>query len=133
MLSALNGDEAKMRAICETMDIPGYSKNTDATGLFVLLKDMAAQNTNPSSKYGGRTYQDRFIEVASLKTEELDTTRNVIRAKREGIIRVRPGFFFLKDDKIDGDFNDLKLIEYFKDPKNQNKYSTLLELLEFDK
>lgn len=133
ILSALNGDEDKMRAVAEVMDLPHYDANSDINGLFILLKDTAAQNTETASKYNGKSYQDRFIEVAEMKTEDLDVCRNVIKAKKNGIIRKRAGFFMLKDDKIEGEFNDLQLISYFRDPKNQTKYLTLLDLLESDK
>lgn len=133
LLSALNGDEDKMRAVAEVMDLPHYDSNSDINGLFILLKDTAAQNTASSTKYNGKTYQERFIEVAEMKTDELDICRNVLKAKKNGIIRKRSGYFLLKDDKIDGEYNDLQLIEYFKDPKNQGRYLTLLDLIEFEK
>lgn len=130
LLAALDGDEERMRSIAEVMSLPGYDKNTEPNGVFLLLKDMAAQNTDTSPKYGNKTYQDRFIEVASMSDQELDTCRNVITAKNVGIIRLRKDHFDLNGEKIMGQFDEMKLISYFNNIENQEKLLELISLID---
>lgn len=129
LLAAMDQDEDRMRAVATIMDLPQYAPTTDAAGLFVLLKDMAAENRSFSSKYN-KTYQDRFIELASLSDDDLNVSSQVILGKNKGILRKRPGFYLFNGEKVDGIDNDLHLINYFRNPKNQEDYLKLVHLLE---
>lgn len=128
-LGAMADDEDKLRAICTIMSIPGFSPTSDTAGMFVLLKNTVVQNTSFSAKYG-KSAQDRFVELAEMDTEELNVTYQVISAKNRGIIRKRPGHYLFNGDKLEGLENDLHLIAYFKNPKNQDRYVELLGLIE---
>jgi hypothetical protein len=121
LLANMDNDEEKMRSIAVIMALPQYSSSTDSSGLFILLKDMAAQNSTHGAKYG-KSYQDRFIELAELPNEDLSISHQVISAKNSGILRRRKGHYLFNGEKIDGLDNDLQAINYFKNPKNQEEY-----------
>ena len=129
LLAALDGDEEKIRAICEVMELPGYGRNTDVTGAWLLVKEMGAQNTTMSSKYG-KTYQDKFIELAEMSDEELRVVHQIMSAKARGHIRKRDGYVLFDGDRIDGLRSDSSIINYFRSPENQDRYIKLVELLE---
>lgn len=129
LLAGMNGNEDKMRAIARIMGLPQYSDSTDVAGVFVLLKDSAAQNNNMSAKYR-KTYQDRFIELAEMADEDLNINSQVLAGKSKGFLRRRQGFYLFNGERIEGIDTDGQLVNYFRDPKNQDKYLELLDLLE---
>lgn len=129
LLKAMDGDDPKMRAIATIMSIPGYSPRTEPDGLYLLLEELAAKNTEASKKFGGRTYQDRFIELASLPDGDLKVVKEVIDAKSFGILRARTGHYLFNGEVLDHIDNDIQLISFFKDGKNQDRYLELLDLL----
>lgn len=129
LLAAMDQDEDRMRAICVVMALPQYSPTTDGNGLFVLLKDMAAENKSFSGRYN-KTYQERFIELAEMENDDLSINSKVISAKNKGILRKRKGFYLFNGDRIEGLDNDLQLMRYFSDVKNQEDYLKLVDLLE---
>lgn len=129
LLAKMDGDEEKLRAVAEIMDLPTYSSATDVTGTFLLLKDMAAQNTTVSAKYNNKTYQDRFIEIASMKDEDLDINLHVLKGKRNGILRRRQDHYLFNGERLDGLKNDIHLVNYFRKPDNHEEYLKLLDLL----
>lgn len=130
LLAKMNGNEDRLRAIARVMTLPQYSDTTDANGVFLLLMDMAAKNTEISGKYGDRSYQDRFIELAGLTDEELNVQDQVMTAKLKGILRRRTGHYLFNGEKIDGMRDDTSIIKYFQNPSNQEHYIKLLEILE---
>lgn len=129
LLAAMDKHEERMRAVARIMELPQYAESTDASGVFVLLKDMAAQNVNMSSKYG-KTYQDRFIELAELADEDLNITDQVWLGKTKGILRKRTGHYLFNGEKLDGLDTDIQLVNYFRNPKNTEQYLKLVNLLE---
>lgn len=129
LLAAMNNDEEKMRTIAIIMQLPQYSRTTDINGLFVLLKDAAAQNTAMSSKYK-KSYQDRFIELAELPDEDLNVHGQVMTAKNRGLLRKRKDYYLFNGERLEGLANDTQLIAFFKSPKNQEEYIKLIDLLD---
>lgn len=129
VLGGMEGDEDKIRAICEIMELPGYGHNTDINAAFVLLKDQAAQNTTYQSKYG-TTYQNRFLELANMPTGELEVMHKIVRAKSMGLVRIMNGYAMFDGEKIEGIHNLKTLIKFFKDPGNQDFYIKLVDILE---
>lgn len=129
LLASMDNDEDKMRAVCKIMQLPQYSPTSDLAGVFVLLKDMAAENKTFSSKYD-KSYQDRFIELCSLSDEDLSIQSDIIEAKNKGILRRRKGFYLFNGEKLEGLLDDKHLISYFTDPKNQEEYLKLNDLLQ---
>lgn len=131
LLAAMDGNEDRMRAVAVVMQLPGYAPTTDANGLFILLKDLGAQNTEFGARYN-KSYQDRFIELAKMDDDELNVTSQVIMAKERGFLRKRQGFYLFNGERLDGLDNELQLLNYFKSPKNQEDYIKLTQLLESD-
>jgi hypothetical protein len=129
LLAGLDQDIDRMRAICTIMALPQYAPTTDGSGLFVLLKDMAAENRSFSPKYN-KTYQDRFIALAELSDDELNINSRVIQGRNQGHLRKRTGFYLFNGEKLDGIDNDLQLVNYFRKPGNQEDYVKLLDLLD---
>jgi hypothetical protein len=129
LLGAMGSNEEKMRSIALIMGLPQYSSATDSAGLFILLKDRAVQNTSISAKYG-KSYQERFIELSEMSDEDLNVNGQVMHAKKKGIIRKRKDHYLFNGDRIDGVVSDIQLTQYFKDPKRQEEYIKLLDLLD---
>ena len=128
LLAAMNNDDSRMRSIAKIMSLPQYSDATDISGIFVLLKDVAAQNPKMSSKYN-KSYQDRFIELAEMSDEDLNINAQVMDAKSRGFLRRRQGFYLFNGNRIEGIDTDARLVNYFRNPENQEKYLELLDLL----
>lgn len=133
LLKNIGGDEEKMRSIALVMSLPGYSNKTEVDALYILLNDMAVENITPTPKYGGKTYQDRFTELANLTDEELKVTTDIIQAKKDGILRAKQGYYLFNGRNLDHIESDIQLIAYFRDPRNQDQYLELLELKEAEK
>lgn len=129
LLASMGANEEKMRTIAVIMQLPQYSSTTDVSGLFVLLKDMAAQNTNISSKYR-KSYQDRFIELAKMPDEDLNVNGQVMAAKNKGILRKRKDYYLFNGERIEGIANDNQLMAYFRNPARQEEYLKLIDLLD---
>lgn len=132
ILASMENDEPKMRAIAVIMQLPGYSKSTDANGVFVLLNDNAVENTKHSSKFN-KTFQERFIELGELPDEDLNITLQIINAKLSGIIRQRNGSYNFNGETLPNLDNDVQLVNFFRSPANQDKYIQLLDLIENEK
>lgn len=128
LLDGMDGDELKMRSIAVIMSLPGYSPKTELEGVYLLLQDQAAENVQMSSRFD-KTFQDRFIELASMTDEELKVTKDIIDAKNAGILASRPGHYLFNGERIDGYDSELQIIAYFKNPVNQDRYLQLLDLL----
>ena len=129
LLAAMDSNEQKLRAIAVIMALPQYAPSTDVSGIFLLLKDTAAQNIMFSPKYG-KSYQDRFIELAQLSDDDLNINFQVASAKNKGFLRKRQGFYLFNGEKIDGIDSDLQLVNFFRNPKNQEEYMKLINLLD---
>lgn len=129
-LSNLVGDEDRMRAITEIMGLPGYDDNTTADGVFLLLKQQAVEQNDPVSRFSGKTARARFMELASMENESLDSCRNVVIAKNLGILRIYKDHFKLNGREISGNYDETKLISYFLKPESNKDYSELLNTLD---
>lgn len=131
LLAALRGDEARLRAVATVLNLPGYDdKTTDADGVFIMLNDTTVTNKDTSRKYGGKTHQKRFIEVAEMTNEELDRNSNVVQAIKLGIIRKREGYMLVNGAKIDKIYDELGILNYYANPGNQEQYIDLLDALD---
>lgn len=128
LFDAMDGNEEKMRAIAEVMQLPGYSPKMDINALYVLIRDMAVTNTEISPKYD-KSYMDRFIELASIDSEKLAVQFDVIKAKRTMALVQRAGYYMFKGKKLENISNDVQLIDYFLNENNQEDYMLLLEEL----
>jgi hypothetical protein len=129
-IGMLYSDDAKIRAICEAMDLANYRPRVDTEAAWLLL-DEVSQNTTKTSKYGGKTQQEMFLECCNMKDEELALLQKVVLAKKRGHLRKWTNYFTFDGDKIHvKDHNGL--VRYFKDPKNQEQLIKLIDLLESD-
>jgi len=131
LLRAMDGNEDRLRATAEVMDLPGYDENSDTNGTFILLDSYGVKNTDVVSKYG-KSGQDRFIEVASMTNEDLETCSKIMRGKNLGVLRKRQGHYLMADERLDHIDTDIQLISFFRNPANQKKYLTLLDLIEVE-
>lgn len=126
----LKQDEDRLRAICEIMGLSGYSRDTSAEGAYLLLAD-SAKSINKLQKYDQKSPQDRFLELVSEKSENLDLIRNILIAKDKGFIRLIKNKGMMVDGElISGAFNEKKMIDFMLDPKNQHLYSKLIQFVE---
>lgn len=125
----------RQKLIAEIMDLKTYDINDpDPDSLFVALKDEAAENTEVASRFGNKTYQDRFIELADKKTtsnEDLEIMGLVLRATKLGVLRKRGNYWQFNSgnnnlsDRIEGQLNDIQLISFFRKIDNQDYFLAL--------
>lgn len=130
LLAALQGDEARLRAVATVLNLPGYGDDTDPDGIYIMLKDTMIGNLDTARKYGGKTNQRRFIEVAEMTNEELDRNSNVVQAIKLGIIRKREGHILVNGAKVDKIYDELGILNYFANPSNQEQYLEVLDALD---
>ena len=87
LLANMKNNEQKLRAIAEIMKLPGYSrKTTDLNALYLLVGQKAAKAVEKASRFKNKTFQERFIELAKMDTEELNIRQKIFLAKRERIL-----------------------------------------------
>lgn len=130
LLGAMNNDENRLRAVASIMQLPGYAPSTDLNGTFLVLMDLAVKNDKMAAKFR-KSYRERFLELAKMTDEELNTCSQVIDAKSRGFIRKRgsEGYLF-NGERLTGIQEEVDLIKHFTDPNNQEDYLKLLDLLE---
>lgn len=131
LLWAMKDDEDRMRAIAEIMDLPQYSPQTETSGVFLLLKETAAENTAHSSRYG-KSYQSRFVELANENDRDLLVSHEIVKAKQKGFLRRRQNGFDFNGKLLTGIDSIPRLIKYFKDTANQEDYLQLSDLLKLE-
>lgn len=129
LFDKLTANEDKMRAIAEIMQLPGYSKSTASSALIPLMRDHAVTNVEVSSRFG-KSYMDRFIELAKTPDEELETHSIIIKAKKSHKLVPRSGYYMFQGKKLKNVTNDIQLVNYFLDPNNQDDYLELMELMQ---
>ena len=105
---------------------PSHDQEKDAA--WMLLKEIS-QNTSTSVKYGRKSYQDRFIELAKMEDKELNMTHQVVSARRKGLIRKYKDHYLFDGDKIYLG-NDYALVKHFLDPSHQELLIKLMAQLE---
>jgi len=128
LLASMSANEPKMRSIATIMGLPHYSNTTDTNGLFLLLKDTAAQNSAKSSKYG-MSFQDRFIELAEMTDSDINVQGKIIEAKNRAFIRKKTDHYLFNGERIEVK-TEAQLISYFLDGEHQDKFLELEELLD---
>lgn len=130
LLAGLRGDEARLKAVATVLNLPGYDDNTDVDGIFIMLNDTVVTNKDTARKYGGKTNQKRFIEVAEMTNEELDRNSNVVQAIKFGIIRKRDGHILVNGAKVEKIYDELGILNYYSNPTNQEAYIEILDALD---
>jgi len=133
LFDKIKTNETKLRAIAEIMEISGYGDSTEFDGLVRLFYQYAVKGDKPIHKYGGASPRGRFMALAKMKDSDLNITHQVYKGKRRGFLRLGKGFTMFRDKKIDGVTTELQLVNYFLDPKNDEDYRDLLDLLEGEK
>lgn len=130
-LSKMSNDVDKMQILCEIMRVPGFNrKSTDPNGLYILLYNKCVMNTEFNSRFG-TTWQNEYIRLCELDTEELDFIHKVRMGMIKGAIRQKTGYFSFKGERLEVK-TEKDLIEYFRNPANHEKFSELLEALELN-
>lgn len=139
-MRALGGMEfEKQKLIAEIMDLECDFSDPDS--LYIGIVDQACKNTEIIARYGSKTAQSRFVELAETKVEDLRVFAQIIRAKKARVL-VNKGSYtqfntggrkdaegLLIKDRLEGVNTDLSLINYFRKIDNQEDYLQLLEEL----
>ncbi|HMT02871.1 MAG TPA: hypothetical protein PKD00_06105 [Burkholderiales bacterium] len=86
--------------------------------LFQLATDVSA-----NSSLRGQSSADVFIEIASLKPEDLAIKSMIGRAISEGVIRKRGDKYFYKDEELAFDY--ATLLSLLKSPEKQATYEAI--------
>jgi hypothetical protein len=98
--------------------------------LYMELRDGCAKNTAKSSKFGGSTWQGRFLQLAQMKDAELHTMAQIIDAKSKRAFTRKEGVYHLGGLKLENTKNDNDLISYFMNPKNMDMWDKIVDFLE---
>lgn len=126
--------------IAEIMDLECDIKDPDS--LYVAIVEQACKNTEVIARYGGKTAQERFLELAKNKVADLEVFANIIRAKKARVLVIKNGYTqfntggrtdkdgLLIKDRLEGASSDISLINYFRKVDNQEDYIQLLKELE---
>lgn len=130
LLSKIEADETKIRAICQIMNVTGYSKKTTKDQAFNLLYDRVATNENKSKKYAGKTPRDRFCELVVEPDERINIMSRIMEGVKLGHLRKYTDYYLFHGTKLEGITNETVLIEYFLNPKNGEDFQKLIELIE---
>lgn len=130
-LGKLYGDDTKIRAICEAMDLVTYRENVDTESAWLMLSE-ASENTESSSRYNGKTYQEMFLECTTMPDGDLQLLRNIVIGNKRGHIRKWSDYYTFDGEKIHVK-NNVQLVKYFGDPKNQETLVKLMHLLDENK
>jgi len=134
LLTILTPD--KQRLIAQIIRPSGFdSKKDDAELVYAVLRESAALNTSTSSKFGGLTYQARFIELAETPDEELYIIARIIDSKYKGaIIKKKGTYHFLTKPLHNEDgtnvVDDLDLVNFFRRFENDSYFQELSEWLD---
>ena len=137
LIALSNMEFEKRNLIAEIMDLRTYSiDDVDPDSLFIALKDEAAENNEISSRYGGKTGRERFMELVETENGDLNIMAEIMRAKRLGILRNRGSHWQFNsgntqlNDRLDGITNETQLINFFRKVDNQDYYIELSKQLE---
>lgn len=126
----------KQRIIAQIIRPSGFDPKTeDVDLLYVELRESAALNTAVAAKFGNKTWQDRFIELADVSDEELYIVARIIDAKYKGALMKKKGTFHFMDKALYGEgqmaiADDIDLIHYFRAPDNDPLFQELIEWLD---
>jgi hypothetical protein len=125
----------RMTLIAEIMDAKTYNfSDPDPDSLFMAIKDEFATNTELCPKFNNKSWQEWFIELADKKqtpNSDLEIMASIMRAKRFGILRNRGSYWQFNSgnnrlpDRIEGQLNDLQLINFFRQVDNQEYFIEL--------
>lgn len=132
LLAGMKNDEERIRSISLVMNLPGYNDAMSMAAAFILLKDSAAQNLKQASRFGqGKTYQDRFIELAETSIEELRLIQKVFSGLKRGRIRKDGrGGYQMNGESLEGVRDERGLVNFFANPDNQDFYIDLIRYLD---
>jgi hypothetical protein len=124
------------RIISNIMRPTGYnpkSENTDL--LFVQLREGAAKNTVTATKFGGQTWQDRFLELAGHTDEVLYIMARIIEGRYSGALVKDKGMYRFKERTLYNDGtreikDDNDLITFFRKPENDPVFQELIDWMD---
>lgn len=121
----------KRRLIAQIMRPSGFDPMTeDIDLLYTELATGAAENTATATKFGGKTWQEYFIELGEMKDATLYITARIMHGKHQGILIKKSGMYTFQTKKLDGVTNDIQLVEYFSNTDRVDEYNKLDELLD---
>lgn len=116
-------DEEKLRQISFILRTKGVSKKTDISTLQIVMHDIIIHNQEFCSAYG-KSYQDSFIELCEMDSEELMIQYEIALAISSRIVLQRKDRFEYKGNMIPAK-NRADLIEYFLNSDNLSLYMDL--------
>lgn len=135
LLASMTTD--KMRLIAQVMRPSGFDPKTEDTdALYVELREGAALNENTNdNRFGGMTWQERFIGLAEYDDTELFVMAKIIDAKYKGALIKKKGTFHFLTKPLYGDNatevkDEIDLINFFRRNENDAQFQQLVEWLE---
>lgn len=130
LLNNIQDDADRMHAIASIMALSAYHEGMESKPLFVLLMEAGALlEGEVSKKYGGKTAQARFIELAEMNPADLNVLSHVTNGIRTGIIRRISNGYMFNGIELEGINNEYVLGKYFLEPNNQAHFLELQSLL----
>lgn len=127
----------RMKRIAAIIDPPGYNENyPDPDALKTLLYDSCINSEESNtSRFGTKTYQDRFLELAAMDNATIDVVSKIHSAIKKGIIKPRTTGYLFKGETIETlDGNKIKsdsaLEQYYLSDKNLKAFEKLEDVLE---
>lgn len=130
LLAQMKENEDRMHAIASAMGIPSYHPDVDRNKLFVILMEEGAlQESETSKRYGGKTGQSRFIELAEMDDADINVLSMVMQGIRKALIRRTSDGYLFQGDTLKGLQNEFQLGKYFLEPENQAALITLRDAL----
>lgn len=130
LLYMMKDDEDKLHTIATAMALPSYNRKHNTNQVYMAIwSEVIDGNEKPRAKYGNRTIQSRFIELAEKPAAELSIAANVMTGRNSQIIVKRANGYLLNGEVIPDVSTDYKLIKYFLEPENQAEYLDLVESL----
>lgn len=116
----------RQRYMANILRPTGYDPLSEDTNLlYIELRDGAALNTQKSSKFRNKTWQDMFLELEKDSDEELFVKSRIILGRYKGAFTKKGGIFTFMGKPLDEVRDELDLIEYFRNPDNSNQYIEL--------
>lgn len=131
-----NMDIEQQRLISNIMRPTGYNpKNEDVDLLLVQLREAAALNTATATKFGGQTWQDRFLELADFTKEELYIMARIIEGRYSGALVKDKGIYTFQGKVLYNDGtrevkDDNDLITFFRKPDNDPLFQELVDWMD---
>lgn len=127
----------RQRLVAQIMRPAGFDpKNEDTELLYIQLREGAAMNeVKNDNRFGGMTWQDRFLQLADVDDTELFVMARIIDAKYKGALIYKKGTFHFLAKPLYADGSkevkdEIDLINYFRRQENDPQFQKLSEWLE---